>query len=418
MLLLMVNSAFAQWHFSASIVSYNGDCGDSFYAIQAAVEVAVYAGIVEQNSGQTYSSQVECEAYRQLCSITYSNSGCYIRTTTTPCQGNVGGGGSGGFYGEPSQHNSLGIGGEYFSQNETRSVDNRMMENEMMIQNEVLNKNWYNAVGAKTGDKIYDNQYIKQIQQLYYDDDADTDNDYNLRSRPSTDSDKELYVREFKAPSLGSDYYEIQNDSGPTVRIDRDRFLYNDTYMKSFKDEHPEIFAKRTDNNKFLGVETALVDLTNSASKLGSGLLGKLDDAVEFCETNYGVLIPYSEKIGEFKDALDGDLKFAGKALVGDIVGTVSEFGDKVVEEVIDPLKDCAVGLASTTLGAGKAMKNVFTVKDALKETTGNYLEFIKKSSERLVQGKNPDPNNELIFVTVKSEKTIWNAIKDIIKNQ
>lgn len=207
-LLLIINSAFAQWHFSVSISS-NSDCGDSFSAIQASVEVAVRIEIVEQLSAKTYNSQEDCEAERRACTMNYSNSGCYIRTTTTPCQGNVGGGSAGEFYGEPSLHNSLAIGSDYFSQNEAHNVENGMWENEMLVQNDVLNKNWYNAVGAKTGDKDYDSKYAEEVRRLInkFSKDENTTNNYNFISRKEIDYDGELYVRLFDAPVLEDNYY-------------------------------------------------------------------------------------------------------------------------------------------------------------------------------------------------------------------
>lgn len=207
-LLLIINNAFAQWHFSVSISS-NSDCGDSFSAIQASVEVAARIGIVEQLSAKTYNSQEDCEAERRTCTMNYSNSGCYIRTTTTPCQGNVGGGSGGGFYGEPSLHNNLAIGSDYFSQNEVHNVENGIWENEMLVQNDVLNKNWYNAVGAKTGDNNYDSKYAEEVRRLIkkFSKEENTTNNYNFISRKEIDYDGELYVRLFDAPILDEEYY-------------------------------------------------------------------------------------------------------------------------------------------------------------------------------------------------------------------
>lgn len=412
-LLLIINNAFAQWHFSVSISS-NSDCGDSFSAIQASVEVAARIGIVEQLSAKTYNSQEDCEAERRTCTMNYSNSGCYIRTTTTPCQGNVGGGSGGGFYGEPSLHNNLAIGSDYFSQNEVHNVENGIWENEMLVQNDVLNKNWYNAVGAKTGDNNYDSKYAEEVRRLIkkFSKEENTTNNYNFISRKEIDWSN-------ATPNIGDrvtlDGYEY-DDYGPIVDVDPMRFMYDDLYLKSLEEEHPECFVKRVDN-KFSAISNSIYDLTAGTYRVGLGFVNNINDASKYIHNMYGIDIPYSEKINALSNYLDTGAKVAGKAFVGDIVGVVQDIGSVVVEKAIDPLKDCTSGLVSTATDAGTTIKNVFVVNDALGSVKDTYWGTFEKASRRLAQGKNPYPNNELEYATIKSERTIGNSIKKLIKN-
>lgn len=378
-LLLIINNAFAQWHFSVSI-SYNSDCGGSFSAIQASAEVAARIGIVEQLSAKTYNSQEDCEAERRACTMNYSSSGCYIRTSTTPCQGNVGGGSGGGFYGEPSLHNNLAIGSDYFSQNEVHNVENGIWENEMLVQNDVLNKNWYNAVGAKTGDKDYDNLYIRQIRNAY-DRENDNKSDMVLRKvRNKSIQDDNLQTTKFKARIQ----QHINNRLRPknkqfNVSLDNSGAVLSDVY------DDIKVGSKviKEGNKELVGLDF----LTNEIKKY----LGILDDAEKSSEIGF--------------DLADGNRDEAA-----------SKFYSLLKDKMIDPATD----FIANSFGDNwtKMIKNIVTfAKFNSKETPGLAKRTFNRISEANRTGDykklDRENNKEMARFGYKVNKTTKKMIKN-----
>lgn len=206
-LLLIINSAIAQWRFTVTIVDYNANCS----SMSASIEVAVWKDIVTQLSGQTYDNQADCESERRNCMINYSSGGCYIRTTTTPCQGNTGGiGATGIYYGEQSLYNSLGTEGFTFSPTE-RDINQNTYE-EYQMRQDAFGYNSGNAqtinpnmMSAKTGDNDFDNTYMSQIKSMK--NENGSSDSYSFKSRWEIDPDKPLHVRQFEVPPLDDDEF-------------------------------------------------------------------------------------------------------------------------------------------------------------------------------------------------------------------
>ena len=169
--LLIFNSLAAQWHFSASLTS-NTNCGNWAAELEIVIYEEVAKNDIENLSKKSYSSREECEKARKECMWNVSNSGCYVKTTVTPCMGNVNSPGS--YYEELSSHNAFNNGlYDYFSQGKTHDVYNGMVENDMTVNNEVLNKNFHNAAGINTSDKGYNSKILKDIGDRVKDEDRE-----------------------------------------------------------------------------------------------------------------------------------------------------------------------------------------------------------------------------------------------------
>lgn len=167
-------TANAQWHFTITSMNYNDNCGGGGWnlgASMAETEVAIRMGMAESEAAKTYSTREECEAGRSVANMNYSNSGCYLRITTSPCTGgNIGGGAAGGDglgsgFQAGSLYSSIAIGENYFTPNAAHSIPDQGRELEIKL--EALNKNFQNARnGIKTGDKGFNEIYKRQSNEL------------------------------------------------------------------------------------------------------------------------------------------------------------------------------------------------------------------------------------------------------------
>lgn len=167
-------TANAQWHFTITSMNYNDNCsggGWNLGASMAETEVAIRMGMAESEAAKTYSTREECEAGRSVANMNYSNSGCYLRITTSPCTGgNIGGGAAGGDglgsgFQAGSLYSSIAIGENYFTPNAAHSIPDQGRELEIKL--EALNKNFQNARnGIKTGDKGFNEIYKRQSNEL------------------------------------------------------------------------------------------------------------------------------------------------------------------------------------------------------------------------------------------------------------
>lgn len=224
LLLLIINTAVAQWHYVITSQSFNSDCNNW----GASLYVLAYEQAVEQWAIKTYSSQEECETARSNHAIiNYSSGGCYARVTSTPCQGNASGGSGGAsglYYGEQSLYNAFGSNGYTFSPTE-RDINQNTYE-ELLMRMEALGYNSENArnfnpnkMSAKTGDDDFDNEYIRQIKSLNNKDgnNNNSGNSYNLVARNDNETDGPLYVKLFDAPTLDDD----KNRYGGEPNIDK-----------------------------------------------------------------------------------------------------------------------------------------------------------------------------------------------------
>lgn len=216
--LYSAGTANAQWHFSITSMNYNDNCGGGGWnigATMAETEVAIRMGMAESEAAKTYSTREECEAGRSVANMNYSNSGCYLKITTSPCTGgNIGGGGAGGRglgsgFQAGSLYSSIAIGENYFTPNAAHSIPDQGRELEIKL--EALNKNFQNAKnGIKTGNQSFDKTYRKQSNDMPTHDDSDGINDDLYAFHPRTRNqikDNPIYVRLFDAPVLEENYY-------------------------------------------------------------------------------------------------------------------------------------------------------------------------------------------------------------------
>lgn len=181
-------SAHAQWHFSITSMNYNDNCS----GLQAMMEVEMKKTIANNYAAKEYSSKEECESKRSIATMNWSNSGCYIRTTTSPCTGgNMGGGITGGDgFQAGSLYNSTAIGEPYFAPNEAYAVSS--MGQDLEIKLEALNKSFNDAIGGiKTGDKDFDDIYNRQVGQMPKVKDNDP---YRIVPRREIDPEKPICV--------------------------------------------------------------------------------------------------------------------------------------------------------------------------------------------------------------------------------
>ena len=216
-LLLIINNAFAQWHYTITSQSFNSDCN----SMGASLHVLAFEQAVEQWAVKTYSTQEECETARHNHGmINYSSGGCYARVTSTPCQGNAGSGSSTGgnqigvYYGEPSLYDRLGKDGFVFSPTE-KDINQNTYE-ELQMKMEAYNYSRNNAenkrsktVGIRTGDNArdikYDEDVKRKVELLSKNDNSN--NYYTFVSRKEMNPNGQLNVKLFDAPILDEEYY-------------------------------------------------------------------------------------------------------------------------------------------------------------------------------------------------------------------
>ena len=195
-LICTIGTTKAQWHYTITSQSYNGNCDN----IGAVIQESVIEQEVPKWAAKVYSSQEECESARQQWGmVNYSSGGCYARVTSTPCQGNTGGGngtsmGGGTFQGKTSMYSSTAIGEPYFAPNEAYAVSS--MGEDLEIKLQALNKSFNDAVGGrgiKTGDPSFDDNYRRQVNSVPK---SNNEGIYVFNSRPQYVKQTPIYLEE------------------------------------------------------------------------------------------------------------------------------------------------------------------------------------------------------------------------------
>lgn len=246
-----IGIANAQWHFSITNMSYNDNCvGDDLQGLSAYLEVEIRRQVAIDNASKTYSSKEECEANRSMSTTNYSNSGCYIRITTSPCTGgNIGGGGTGGdggagigggSHGNASLYSSTAIGESYFAPNEAQIVPN--MGRDLEIKLEALNKGYNNAVnGIKTGDQSFDDLFNRQVREIPKVKDSDP---YKIVPRREIEPEKPIYVNDI------NNQEQVNLEKENVYNFDEDAIIPNINNTVSPTDiEWNEELEKKNDND-------------------------------------------------------------------------------------------------------------------------------------------------------------------------
>lgn len=94
--------------------------------------------------------------------------------------------------------------------------------------------------------------------------------------------------------------------------------------------------------------------------------------------------------INTVNNAIDAKGMFV-KAFSGDWEGAVSDYMGKAKEKLIDPLKDCAIGLGSNITGSYKTMKKVFNFGDVYSTIINDTWNGVKEAIQAVLRGENPD---------------------------
>lgn len=264
-----IGIAKAQWHFSITSMSYNDNCvGDDLQGLSAYLEVEIRKQLATDYAAKTYSTKEECESARSAVTTNYSNSGCYIRITTSPCTGgNIGGGGIGGdggagiggsSHGNASQHSSIAIGEPYFAPNEAQVISNTGRDLEIKL--EALNKSFNSAInGIKTGDQSFDDIYRRQANALPKTKNENNGNIYTFNSRNEIDSEKPIYVNNI------NDQEQVNLEKENDYVYDKDAIIPNIDNTASPTDiEWNEGFEKRNDNDDKNEQDEPIVTIPNA----------------------------------------------------------------------------------------------------------------------------------------------------------
>lgn len=208
--LFSIEPIYAQWGFTATIRVTGKDCGG--YTPPALPHIT------------GFPTKSECERVRNMIiAIRESGGGCTVYYTCTPCTGKntyIGGdnpldnssaSGSTNF-GGVNKPSSLGIdtGNPYFSPNASQSIPILGKDFERKEQ-ALSNGGMKFELGTPTKDNVYNNEYIKQLQDAINKPRSElkaTDFFYNLSMRrtPSGQSAKDLYP-EFNPPKELIDNY-------------------------------------------------------------------------------------------------------------------------------------------------------------------------------------------------------------------
>ena len=314
-----IGTVNAQWHFSITSMNYNDNCSGNAPIVQAEVEVWARIDIAKDFASKTYSTKEECESMRSGATMNWSSGGCYIRTTTSPCTGgNIGGGGiSSGTQGT-SQFSSTAIGEPYFAPNETYTVSQTGRDLEIKL--EALNKSFNDAVnGIKTGDQAFDDQYQRQIRQMFErkEDNPATDSNYysalQKARRLNADNDNNLETTKYKESIQSHINDVVQNNKA------------ND---KSIVENVKKAIPSAIDNYKF-GAKV-VKEGHKQLAKVPGAKSEQLDDLYEG--------ITAIDNTGKIIDMLE-------KTLIGDKEGTFKDF--KQIN-LFDQTKDLLINTVNT----------------------------------------------------------------------
>lgn len=420
-LLFIIGNVSAQWHYTLTTQSFYGGCNN----ISATIHVTVYEQEALNAAAKTYNSQEECEQIRrEWGTINYSNSGCYARVASTPCQGNVGEGSFGLNNGEPSLYNSIGSDGFTFSPTE-RDINQNTYE-ELMMRMEALGYNSNNAtsynpnkLSAHTGDDEYDDAIMRQSNEYY----KENKSDINYNYRPN----REIYPKIDQQVTL-EDYRA--NNNGPVVIVDPERLRLQEL------DERCERVQKRLDS---------LMNYRNKAklpklSKEGDNLFNKVGKAafdvsiasfnvtkvgVEELNTINNILDMYNlspiggdnvDKLKAFTDGVSDGVAISTKRLIGDIPGATEKIADRAIDKFFSPTMNYVQEAVSGVTSAFNTVKRALTVGDFVKETYVGTWNKTKKIINDAQNGANPnylfkEAQKQQIEVSKKTRSTIFKFI-------
>lgn len=408
-----IGIAHAQWHFSLTNISYNDFCNGLGYT-QAELQVSIRVTMARENAAKTYETREECERFRSMATMNYTNGGCYIRTTTSPCTGgNTGGGGTGGtggvtgsgfgsFQGNTSLYSSTVIGEPFFAPNEAYVVSS--MGEDLETKLAALNKSFNDAVGGrgiKTGDGTFDDHYKSQV------------NDLPRNGKKSERGEYTFYPRIDKV-YLDKENSYVHDDDELVVPIDPERVKQQELderiekgqkEMQHRLDSIDKINQKKMDSiNKSQNKPNVFVSDNESEDKridepslgvaliesyqVGSAFVQNADKELRYINETLGVSIPGSKQISELNSTLN-DLETGVKELqdwaIVIVDGDISRFTEKLktyatnaVAIAVDPYLDkVAESVKTLTNKYTKTTDIISDVGNPLKKAVGRFTNTI-----------------------------------------
>ena len=364
--IISIVTANAQWHFSITSMSYNDNCvGDNLQGFSALLEVEVRKQLATDLAAKTFGTIEECESAKSAATTNYSNSGCYIRITTSPCiGGNIGGGGVsgngiGGSQSNASLYSSAAIGEPYFAPNEAYVVSS--MGEDLEIKLAALSKSFNDAVGGrgiKTGDHLYDEQYKNQVTVLARDKKKEGDGEYTFYPRiDKVYLDQENnYVTDDDELIVPIDPERIMNQQRDESLEKSQKEIQHRLDLREKKIQHKmDSISKNQSVSKNTLVPENVVDNTNEKESLldnpiiasyqvGAWTFQSAEDGTRYIKDVFGVSIPGSEQLSNLNSTLndlEGGVKEVRDMAVIIMNADLPGFVDKIKTYATD-----AVGIA------------------------------------------------------------------------
>lgn len=170
-----------------------------------------------------------------------------------------------------------------------------------------------------------------------------------------------------------------------------------------------------SDNDYNLAIQKVRKTMVDNY-KVGAMAVKDLKEAQELLGNDY---IPKSTLLDQMNEGINKVNESVNvkdilvKAFSGDWEEASSRYAQKAKEKLIDPLKDCAVGLGSSLSVTYETMKRVANFGDIYNEIVNNTWEGDKNAMNALVRGENPE--KYISKASRNNEKSIKNGYKRLI---
>ena len=341
--------------------------------------------------------------------MNYSNGGCYIRTTTSPCTGgNTGGGGTSGItgngfgesQGSTSLYNSTAIGEPYFAPNEAYAVSS--MGEDLEIKLAALNKSFNDAVGGrgiKTGDRPFDEQYKNQVAELSRNRKKEELGDYTLYPR----IDK-VYLDQENNFSDGTSDIIVPIDPERIKNQERDQMIEKsqkemqhrldsiDNKIDSIRLARGEKINNKANEEENLGILLdAFVDVASATYSIMSDAVMLSNDGIKTFELFFDVKVPCSDRLAELEDVLVNSKEVFTESLIGNISEATSTLADQVVVKFIEPTSEVIGGMVTTGSNTYTTIMNSLSAGNLVRSIATDAIKTVSKEINYLSNGGDPN---------------------------
>lgn len=392
-LICTIGTTKAQWHYTITSQSYNGNCDN----IGAVIQESVIEQEVPKWAAKVYSSQEECESARQQWGmVNYSSGGCYARVTSTPCQGNTGGGNGTGsgtsmdggtFQGKTSMYSSTAIGEPYFAPNEAYAVSSIGQDLEIKLQ--ALNKSFNDAVGGrgiKTGDQSFDDNYRRQVNSVPK---SNNEGIYVFNSRPQYVKQTPIYLEEENSFASEGDiivpidperiknqenderWEKSQKETQHRIDSIMEKNQHKiDSILRS-RGEKPNKNINEDENEMFKGLGETFYDVTSATYDIMTDAVMFTSDGIRLYELLFDVKVPCRDRLAELEDIMVNSKEVFTASLVGNITEASSIVADQAVIKFLEPTSEVVGGMVTTasntyttifnSLSAGNLVRRIDT---------------------------------------------------------